>query len=162
MLQGVPKLQHVKREFDYLRAPGLHRCIVYNLEHPVVLFSMMSPSFHLQNMYINMISFLHLPHHFIYISLISIIISLSLIFLNICSLKLTSCSCSFSSCSLTLIVSCLEPNVGELLINRYSVIVQTWSLKNNASCAHHHRHREDPQKQTIKNHCYIFPVFLGL
>ena len=78
-------------------------------------------------------------------------------------MSLASCSGGLVSAhSLGLVVASLQANVGELLVNGYPVIVETWRLQDDPRRAHHHRHREDPEKESVKNHGNVLPILFGL
>ena len=77
--------------------------------------------------------------------------------------SLASCSGGLVSAhSLGFVVASLEADVRELLVNGYPVIIKTWRLQDNPRRAHHHRHREDPEKESVQNHCHVLPILFGL
>ena len=78
-------------------------------------------------------------------------------------LSLASCSgCLVFAHSLGLVVPSLEADVRELLVNGDPVIVETWRLQDDPRRAHHHCHREDPEKESVQNHGNVLPILFGL
>ena len=67
-----------------------------------------------------------------------------------------------SAHSLALVVTGLEADVGELLVDGDPVVVEAGGLEDDARRAHHHRHREDPQEQAVQHHRHVLPVLLSL
>ena len=67
-----------------------------------------------------------------------------------------------SAHSLALVVTSLEADVGELLVDGNPVIVETRRLQDDPRRADHHRHREDPEKQPIQDHRHVLPILFGL
>ena len=78
-------------------------------------------------------------------------------------MSLASCSgCLVFAHSLGLVVPSLEADVRELLVNGDPVIVETWRLQDDPRRAHHHCHREDPEKESVQNHGNVLPILFGL
>ena len=71
-------------------------------------------------------------------------------------------SCSFSPNSLISVAARLQTDVRQLFINRYPVVIEAGGLQDDARRSHHHRHREDPEKESVKNHGNVLPILFGL
>ena len=71
-------------------------------------------------------------------------------------------SCSFSSNSLIPVAASLQPDVRQLFVNGYPVVIEAGGLQDDARRPHHHRHREDPEEQSVKDHRHVLPVLLSL
>jgi hypothetical protein len=55
-----------------------------------------------------------------------------------------------------------DPDVRQLFVDRLPVVVEAGRLEDDAGRAHHYRHREDPQEQTVQHHRHVLPVLLSL
>ena len=71
-------------------------------------------------------------------------------------------SCSFSPNSLISVAARLQTDVRQLFINGYPVVIEAGGLQDDARRPHHHRHREDPEKQSVKDHGHVLPVLENL
>ena len=56
----------------------------------------------------------------------------------------------------------LLADVREFFVNWAAIVVETRCLEDDPSGANHHCHCENPQEQSVENHCHVFPVLFGL
>jgi len=56
----------------------------------------------------------------------------------------------------------LLTDVREFFVNWAAVVVETGGLEDDAGGADDDRHRENPQEQSVEDHCHVFPVLFCL
>ena len=56
----------------------------------------------------------------------------------------------------------LLADVREFFVNWAAIVVETRCLEDDPSGAYNYCHCENPQEQSVENHCHVFPVLFGL